>query len=109
MAIRVIAGESRSTGTANRPGAGDTESIRLPERITAHTAAPIWRSALDTLARNPHRPMVIDAARLEYVDNVGAAFLFDLTRRERPAHSQVEILNLPLHVAALVRDFDAAD
>ena len=98
-----------STGTANGPGAHRAASIRLPDRITAQTAAPIWKAALDTLARNPHHPMVIDAARLEYVDNVGAALLFDLIRRERPAHSKVEIRNLALNVAALVRDFDPAD
>ena len=108
MAISVLADESMSTGAASVSGT-DGASIRLPDRITAYTAAPIWQSALDTLARNPQHPMVIDAARLEYVDNVGAALLFDLTRRERPAHSQVEIRNLALNVAALVRDFDAAD
>jgi len=109
MGTCVVANVSMSTGAPNEPGANDAESIRLPDRITAQTAAPIWRSALDTLARNPHHPMVIDAARLEYVDNVGAALLFDLTRRERPAHSQVEIRNLALNVAALVRDFDPGD
>jgi phospholipid/cholesterol/gamma-HCH transport system permease protein len=109
MAIGMVAGDSMSTGTANMPGADDAGSIRLPERITAHTAAPIWQSALDTLARNPHRPIVVDAARLDYVDNVGAAFLFDLTRRERPAQSQVEVRNLAVNLAALVRDFDPGD
>ncbi len=81
-------------------------SIRLPHRITAYTAAPIWQSALDTLARNPHRPIIVDASRLEYVDNVGTALLFDLIRRDRPAHSQVEVRNLAVNMAALVRDFE---
>ena len=115
----------RGTRTARRPvdiqragksmdmkevtGADGAASIRLPDRITAYTAAPIWQSALDTLARNPHRPIIVDASRLEYVDNVGTALLFDLIRRDRPAHSQVEVRNLAVNVAALVRDFEPGD
>ena len=44
-----------------------------------------------TLERNPARPIVVDASRLEYVDDVGVALLFDLTRRERAPQAQVEI------------------
>ena len=106
MAIRVAAGEWTSTGTASVSGEDDAASITLPHRITAYTAAPIWQSALDTLARNPHRPIIVDASRLEYVDNVGTALLFDLIRRDRAAHSQVEVRNLAVNVAALVRDFE---
>ena len=109
MAIRVVANESMSTSTASVSGADAAASISLPDRITAYTAAPIWQSALDTLARNPHRPIIVDASGLEYVDNVGTALLFDLIRRDRPAHSQVEIRNLAVNVAALVRDFDPGD
>jgi anti-anti-sigma regulatory factor len=68
MAIRVVADEWMSTGAASVSGADGAASIRLPDRITAYTAAPIWQSALDTLARNPHRPIIVDASRLEYVD-----------------------------------------
>ena len=35
--------------------------------------APIWKSATDTLASNPNRPIVVDASKLEYVDDVGIA------------------------------------
>ena len=98
-----------STGTASMPGADEAETIRLPDRITAHTAAPIWQAALDTLARNPHHPIVVDASRLEYVDSVGTALLFDLIRRDRPARSQVEVRNLAANLGALVRDFDPSD
>jgi hypothetical protein len=52
---------------------GEVGSIVLAGRITAYTAAPIWQSAIDTLARNPDRPVVVDASRLEYVDDVGIA------------------------------------
>ena len=45
------------TSTASGPG----NELLLEGRITAYTAAPIWRSAIDTLARNPDRPDVVDA------------------------------------------------
>ena len=72
------------TATAN---SDPDVSIMLEGRITAYTAAPIWQSAIDTLARNSDRSVVVDASRLEYVDDVGIALLFDLTRRDRPAAS----------------------
>jgi phospholipid/cholesterol/gamma-HCH transport system permease protein len=87
---------------------GEVASIVLAGRITAYTAAPIWRSALDALTRNPHRPVVVDASRLEYVDDVGIAFLFDLIRRDRPADAKVEIRALAPNLAALVRGYDPA-
>ena len=95
--------------TVKGPGADGGASVVLEGRITAYTAAPIWRSAIDTLARNPDRPVVVDASRLEYVDDVGIAFLFDLIRRDRPAHAQVEIRALAPNLAALVRGYDPKD
>jgi len=88
---------------------GEVASIVLAGRITAYTAAPIWRSALDALTRNPHRPVVVDASRLEYVDDVGIALLFDLIRRDRPATAKVEIRELASNLAALVRAYDHKD
>jgi len=84
-------------------------SVVLEGRITAYTAAPIWRSASDALARNPDRPIVVDASRLEHVDDVGIALLFDLIRRDRPANAKVEIRGLAANFAALVRAYDPKD
>ena len=84
-------------------GTDDGASVVLEGRITAYTAAPIWQSAIDTLARNPDRPVVVDASRLEYVDDVGIALLFDLIRRDRPANAKVEIRELAPNLAALVQ------
>jgi len=91
------------TATAN---SDPDVSIMLEGRITAYTAAPIWQSAIDTLARNSDRSVVVDASRLEYVDDVGIALLFDLTRRDRPADAKVEIRGLASNLAGLVRAFD---
>lgn len=82
--------------------------IVLTGRITAYTAAPAWRSALDTLSRNPDRPIIVDASGLEYADDVGIAFLFDLVRRDRPAGAAVEIRGLAPNLATLLRGYDPA-
>jgi phospholipid/cholesterol/gamma-HCH transport system permease protein len=80
--------------------------VVLEGRITAQTASVIWRSAAETLARNPDRPVIIDAARLEYVDNVGLALLFDLTRRERQPGAAIELRALAPNLAALIGLYD---
>jgi phospholipid/cholesterol/gamma-HCH transport system permease protein len=87
------------------------EDVRvvLEGRITAQTAAPIWQSAIETLARHPDQPIVIDASRLEHVDNVGIALLFDLTRRERSPGAQVQLRALAPNLAGLLRHYEPRD
>jgi len=72
------------TATTDKPATGDAVRIVLAGRISASTAAPIWRAAIQTLTGSPDRHVVVDALRIEYVDDVGLALLFDLMRRERP-------------------------
>jgi phospholipid/cholesterol/gamma-HCH transport system permease protein len=90
------------------PDATDDVRVVLEGRITAQTASVIWQAAADTLARHPDRPVVIDAARLEYVDNVGLALLFDLTRRSRPPGAAIELRALAPNLAALVELYHPA-
>src|SRR5215468_8376119 len=54
------------TASTAEPTAFDAVRIVLKGRITAYTAAPMWRSALETLAGNPDRPVIIDASQVEY-------------------------------------------
>jgi phospholipid/cholesterol/gamma-HCH transport system permease protein len=82
-------------------------TIILEGRITAYTAGPQWQSALDTLARNPDRAVVVDASRLSYVDDAGIAMLFDLKHRQRPPGAEVRIQGLAPNLAALIPDYDA--
>jgi phospholipid/cholesterol/gamma-HCH transport system permease protein len=84
----------------------DSVSVVLEGRITAYTAAPIWRSAIAALAGNPNRRVIVDASRLDHVDGVGIALLVDLVRRDRPAYAQVEIRDLAPALAALVHGID---
>ena len=97
-----------SVASASGSGTDDVRVV-LEGRITAYTAGPVWRAAIETLARNPDRPIVVDASRLEYVDDVGIALLFDLVRRDRPKDAQVEIRQLAADLAALLRAFDPKD
>jgi phospholipid/cholesterol/gamma-HCH transport system permease protein len=87
---------------------GTTEHVYvvLEGRITAHTAAPIWHSALETLARNPAQPVVVDASRVQYLDNVGIAFLFDLIRQERAPGATVQLQALAPEFAALLGRYE---
>jgi ABC-type transporter Mla MlaB component len=94
------------TTTNESTAAHGALTFSLTGRITACTAAPVWREALETLTRNPDRPVVFDAARLEYIDDAEIALLFDLKRRERPSGAAVEIRNLAPNLAALVPDYD---
>jgi phospholipid/cholesterol/gamma-HCH transport system permease protein len=91
------------------PAPGDAATITLEGRVTAHTAGPVWQKALDTLAANPDRPVIVDASRLEHIDDVGIALLFDLVRRERPPTAKVELRALAPRFAALVDAYDPKD
>lgn len=98
-----------SNASISIPPGASTANIVLEGRITAYTAAPVWQAALDTLAKNPNRPVVVEASRLEYIDDVGIALLFDLARRERSAAAKVELRNLEPRFAALVAAYDPKD
>ena len=99
---------SRSvTGVGSEPSGA--ASIVLAGRITAQTAAPVWQSALATLAGNPDRPVVIDASGLEYLDDVGIALVFDLLRQKRSPAATLEIRDLAPKFATLVAAYDPND
>jgi phospholipid/cholesterol/gamma-HCH transport system permease protein len=89
--------------------AADEVRVVLEGRLTAHTAAPIWQAALETLTRHPDHPIVVDASHLEQVDNVGIALLFDLTRQDRSPEAQVRLHALAPNLAALLRRYEPRD
>jgi phospholipid/cholesterol/gamma-HCH transport system permease protein len=81
--------------------------LSLEGRITAYSVAPVWRNALETLSRNPDRPILVDASRLEYIDDTGIALIFDLKRQQRSPGAEVEIRDLAPNLAALIPPYDA--
>lgn len=92
-------------------GAGDPGQalIELSGRLTAYTAARVWRAALDTLAHHPDQPVVVDASKIEFLDDVGIALVFDLQRQSRAPSAAVEIRDLAPKFAALVAAYDPKD
>jgi phospholipid/cholesterol/gamma-HCH transport system permease protein len=97
------------TASTTEPVGADGVRIELKGPITAYTAAPIWQTALETLARNPDHPIIVDASQVEHADDVGIALLFDLIRRERPATAAVEIRDLAPNLGVLVHAQDPKD
>jgi len=98
-----------NSATTPPPPGGDAVPIVLQGRITAYTAGPVWQAALDTLANNRDRPVILDASRLEHIDDVGIALLFDLARLERASGPTVEVRDLEPRFAALVAAYDPKD
>lgn len=88
---------------------GENIIVRLEGRITAHSAASMWRSALETFAAHPDRPIVVDTSGLEYVDPVGVALLYDLRRQKRRAGAAVVFEAFPANLAVLLKRYDADD
>jgi len=84
-------------------------AIVLEGRITAYNAAPIWRKAIETLTRQSGVPVAVDASRLEYIDDVGIALLFDLARRQRSAGTELRIRGLAPRFASLIQAYDPED
>src|SRR5262245_49715635 len=99
MEIASVAG-SHTELTADR--------LVLKGRITAYNAAPIWRQAIAVLAGQPRGPVRVDASRLEHIDDVGIALLFDLTHRERAPGAEVRIEGLAPRFACLIQEHDSA-
>jgi ABC-type transporter Mla MlaB component len=91
------------TASTVEPVAAHGVHVELNGRLTVYTAAPIWRSALDTLARNPDRPITGDASQVEYADGIGIALLFDFIRRDRPGSAKVGIGDLAPNLGMLVQ------
>ncbi len=94
----------------NTKASDDAEAdLVLEGRITAFDAAPIWDEALDLLSRNPGRPVVIDASRLEFIDNVGIALIYDLAHQPRDPGAEVEIRALASNLSALIPTYKPAE
>jgi phospholipid/cholesterol/gamma-HCH transport system permease protein len=91
-----------------RRGDRDDVTFTLEGRITAYTVSAVWGAMLETLTRNPDCPIIVDASKLEYIDDTGIALIFDLKRRERPPGAEVEIRGLAPNLASLVPAYDAA-
>ena len=78
--------------------------LALSGRLDADTIPDLWRTALQAVNDAGVRPVVVDAAGVDYCDGAGIALLVDLLRQPRPAPVAVE--NLQPKFTALLRQFD---
>ena len=104
-------------GTAAPPGSapeaaalavtdqGDGRRIlALSGRLDATTVRNLWDPMRKATADAPGKPIVVDAARVDYCDGAGAALLVDLLRQKRDG--KVEVANLKPGFQALLKQFD---
>lgn len=78
--------------------------LALSGRLDADTIHDLWRAALRAVTEAGARPVVVDAAGVDYCDGAGIALLVDLLRQPRP--TPVAIANLKPAFTALLRQFD---
>ncbi|HTP97888.1 MAG TPA: ABC transporter permease [Casimicrobiaceae bacterium] len=78
--------------------------LALSGRLVADTIPAIWRDALAAVRGAVRRPVVVDAAGVDYCDGAGIALIVDLLRQPREA--PVEVANLAPAYAALLRQYD---
>ena len=97
---------TETTPAMTARGAGDPARIVLQGRITAFTAGPVWCLATETLANNLDRPVVVDATRVEFIDDVGIALIFDLLQQRRSPAARIDVQGLAPQFAGLVSGFD---
>jgi len=78
--------------------------LALTGRLDSATLPEVWDKARRAAAEAPTRPVVVDAAGVDYCDGAGAALFVELLRQPREA--RVEVANLKPAFAALLKQFD---
>ena len=82
--------------------------LALAGRLDAYSIADVWAQARAAVEQAPDRPIVIDAARVDYCDGAGIAMLVDILRQERPAQAPVSVRALKPEFRTLLDQFDPA-
>ena len=78
--------------------------LALSGRLDADSIPDVWRTALQAVKDAGARPVVVDAAGVDYCDGAGIALLVDLLRQ--PCPTPVAVANLKPAFTALLRQFD---
>ncbi|MEO6564777.1 MAG: MlaE family lipid ABC transporter permease subunit [Casimicrobiaceae bacterium] len=78
--------------------------LALSGRLDAQTIPAVWREARTALREAGARPVVVDAAAVDYCDGAGVALLVDLLRQPRDV--PVEVTNLKPAFGDLLRQYD---
>jgi len=78
--------------------------LALTGRLDAVTLPAIWATVRRAVADVPARPVVVDAAAVEYCDGAGAALFVELLRH--PREGKLEVINLKPAYETLLKQFD---
>ncbi len=100
-----MAADSAALAIADPPDG--SRVLSLAGRLDAYSIADVWTSARAGVRAARGRPVVVDAAAVDYCDGAGIGLLVDLLRMPRIAGtSQVEVRNLRPEFQALLDQFD---
>jgi phospholipid/cholesterol/gamma-HCH transport system permease protein len=83
---------------------GGHRLVAITGRLDATTLPTIWDDVRRAATEAPERPLVVDAAGVDYCDGAGAALFVDLLRQPRPG--KIEVTNLKPGIEVLLRQFD---
>ena len=85
-------------------GADGRRVLALTGRLDAVTLPAVWDAVRRAVADVPARPVVVDAAAVDYCDGAGAALFVDLLRH--PREGKLEVVNLKPAYETLLKQFD---
>jgi phospholipid/cholesterol/gamma-HCH transport system permease protein len=97
-------GAPESARVAVTDAADGRRVLALAGRLDSRTLPSVWESARRAIADVPTRPVVVDAAAVEYCDGAGAALLVDFLRHTR--EGAIEVVNLKPAYETLLKQFD---
>jgi phospholipid/cholesterol/gamma-HCH transport system permease protein len=78
--------------------------VAVSGRLDAVTLPALWDDARKAVAAVPAKPVVVDAAGVDYCDGAGVALFVDLLRH--PREPKVEVANLKPAFEVLLKQFD---
>ena len=77
--------------------------LALSGRLDSATLPDVWNASRRAASEAPTRPLVVDAAGVDYCDGAGAALFVELLRH--PREGAVEVTNLKPAFAVLLKQF----
>jgi phospholipid/cholesterol/gamma-HCH transport system permease protein len=102
--MTAVAALAAPAGLAISDAADGSRVIALSGRLDASTIGALWNPSVRALQDAGDRPVIVDAAGVDYCDGAGVALFVNLLRQPRAAPVRVE--NLKPAFDTLLRQFD---
>jgi phospholipid/cholesterol/gamma-HCH transport system permease protein len=81
--------------------------LALSGRLDANSIRRVWAEGREAIAAAPGKPVVVDAANVEYCDGAGIALLVDLIAQRKAG--DVQVANLAPAFETLLQQFDVRE